>query len=115
MEQTAQDGQAREAREEEEEAATPSSHEPCMLPCLRVSVAVVVVRCRCRLSVAVVVVRACCLSRELCRNAGLSACKMYSCMSTVSDAGTCDAPSLQIFWNALTCKEKVTLPPTTLR
>ena len=60
MEQTAQDGQAREAREEEEEAATPSSHEPCMLPCLRVSVAVVVVRCRCRLSVAVVVVRVVC-------------------------------------------------------
>ena len=88
MEQTAQDGQAREAREEEEEAATPSSHEPCMLPCLRVSVAVVVVRCRCRLSVAVVVVRVVCPESSVAMlDSGLSACKMYSCMSTVSDCG----------------------------
>ena len=64
------------------------------------------------------------LSRELCLNAGLSAC---ACMSSVRylsavRCAMCDAPSLQIFftlgfrfWNVLICKRKsLTLPPTLL-
>ena len=80
-----------------------------------------------RASVAVVVVRV--VPRALCRNAGYCplgvqrcdphvrcTCASYMCMymcmymwcMSSARCATCDAPSLQIFWNVLICKEKVT-------